>query len=148
MRFSQLAPQHRYSYRLAGVLLVLLPLLPEPPFCDFPLALIFIMAAKEMEKNIMKQTFDRFDADSDGHLQMLEVKELFKSMKWDVSDDNMQKAMAFLDKDHNGTLEFEEFLKFKEYAFQSHVLHEPTLTPKHRNRGALSRLREEEGVGK
>jgi Ca2+-binding EF-hand superfamily protein len=100
--------------------------------------------ANAVELKILKDTFDKFDSDSDGHLQMPEVKALFGSMKWDVSEENMKRAMEFLDKDHNGTLEFEEFLKFKEYAFQSHVLHEPALTPKHRAKGgALGRLREE-----
>ena len=97
----------------------------------------------EIQKKIMRDTFDKFDADSDGHLQMGEVKALFASMKWDIGEENMKKAMEFLDKDHNGSLEFDEFLKFKEYAFQSHVLHEPKLSPKHRG-GALQRLRGEE----
>lgn len=57
-----------------------------------------------------KETFDFFDKDKDGILDINDLRELFKSMGADLSDDAIMDYINEVDYDGNGTIEFKEFL--------------------------------------
>lgn len=56
--------------------------------------------------NELKETFDFYDNNSDGCLDVYDLRELFKSMGYDLCDDAIQDKINEVDYDGNGTIEF------------------------------------------
>lgn len=58
----------------------------------------------------LKETFDFYDKDQDGCLDIHDLQDLFKSKGVEISDDAVQDMINEVDYDGNGTIEFQEFL--------------------------------------
>jgi len=52
---------------------------------------------------------------------MNELKALFQELGWDHEPEDLKEAATKLDKDSNGTIEFDEFLKFATVVGQSRI---------------------------
>lgn len=58
----------------------------------------------------LKQAFQFFDSDSDGHITVKELSQALTSLGKTTSLADAEKIVKKLDLDHNGTLDFTEFL--------------------------------------
>lgn len=58
----------------------------------------------------LKESFDFYDNNCDGCLDIDDIQEFFKSQGFDMSDDGIQDLINEVDYDGNGTIEFQEFL--------------------------------------
>ena len=63
---------------------------------------------------MLKEAFDKFDKNKDGHISSSELKVVLQAMGQDPSDDVVQKMLKFVDKDNSGTIEFGEFCTYME----------------------------------
>lgn len=57
-----------------------------------------------------KEAFSVFDEDGGGTIETSELKELFKRLGHDVSDEEIDAIVEEYDADHNGEIDFNEFL--------------------------------------
>lgn len=55
--------------------------------------------------------FRIFDDNGSGELDVSEAKKAFTEMRLGLTDRDMQKAFFLFDRDHNGTINYEEFLR-------------------------------------
>lgn len=71
-----------------------------------------IMEVTQEERDVLKQTFDDFDKDGNGQLDISELAQVLTAFSKGKkpSDAEVSKIFAIADKDKNGTIEFEEFL--------------------------------------
>jgi Ca2+-binding EF-hand superfamily protein len=60
-------------------------------------------------KDNIRQVFDLFDADGSGGIDSKEFHELLYSTGELLTDEQVEQCLAVLDKDHNGSISFEEF---------------------------------------
>lgn len=68
------------------------------------------MPAPESKKAFVK-VFDRFDADKSGYLDVAEVKEAFRILTGaEIANQDYEDLMKKFDFDHNGSIDFDEFL--------------------------------------
>lgn len=70
------------------------------------------MEVTQEERDVLKQTFDDFDRDGNGQLDISELAQVLTAFSKGKkpSDAEVSKIFAIADKDKNGTIEFEEFL--------------------------------------
>lgn len=64
------------------------------------------------ERNDIKKHFESFDRDGDGHITVEEVGQVVASIGEKATEAELKKYIAEVDLDNNGTIEFEEFIKF------------------------------------
>jgi len=76
---------------------------------------------KTRKLNIFRMLFDRYDKDESKSIESCELVNLMKDLKWDASPEAVSKALRTLDKDSNGTIEFDEFIKWTDYAWSEHA---------------------------
>jgi len=67
---------------------------------------------------IYKAAFDRYDKDGNGTMDSAELKDLLTELGWRHSDIREKQILAVLDKDNNGTIDLDEFLKWTEYSWK------------------------------
>lgn len=60
----------------------------------------------------LRETFNHFDLDHNGHMEARELAKLLTTLGGDEAADELDEAMSALDVDHNGTIEFEEFVEW------------------------------------
>jgi hypothetical protein len=72
------------------------------------------MPLSPAEKKELKTHFDSFDQDGNGHITVPELGQVMKSIGESASDAELKKLIAEVDKDSNGTIEFDEFVVFVE----------------------------------
>ena len=72
----------------------------------------------QQDRTILKTAFDRVDGDGSGVISMTEMTEFLSQLGWDLT---AQQAFTFLDKDESDSLTFEEFLRWKGFAWQHKV---------------------------
>jgi Ca2+-binding EF-hand superfamily protein len=65
--------------------------------------------ATAKRRNRARDLFDRFDADKNGHLDLVELGQLCAALGSPLSDAELRRVLECIDTDHNGTIEFEEF---------------------------------------
>lgn len=58
----------------------------------------------------LREAFDQFDRDGNGHIDKAEFAELLESIDPGMSDEQMEIGFSEVDKDGSGTIEFGEFL--------------------------------------
>lgn len=58
-----------------------------------------------------------------------ELEKLFEAMYWDSSQQSIQKCLDYLDKDKNGAIGFDEFMKWGLYTWENQVLKPSTTSP-------------------
>ncbi|KAK2156110.1 hypothetical protein LSH36_221g01014 [Paralvinella palmiformis] len=58
----------------------------------------------------MRAVFVEFDQNGDGFIDKKELKEVFGQMGTIMSDDDIDRLMTLCDKDHDGLINYEEFL--------------------------------------
>ncbi|KAK2159988.1 hypothetical protein LSH36_142g04012 [Paralvinella palmiformis] len=61
-------------------------------------------------KAAMRAVFVEFDQNGDGFIDKKELKEVFGQMGTIMSDDDIDRLMTLCDKDHDGLINYEEFL--------------------------------------
>ena len=76
----------------------------------------------------MRQIFDRADVSGNGKLSHDEIEVCIQQLGW--TDVTSETVFSFLDKDQNLTLEFDEFLKWSQFAWKTRVLSFPKAPPK------------------
>lgn len=59
--------------------------------------------------NELRQTFDRFDRDSNGVIDYAEFCELLDALDSDMEDESRRIGFDIIDTDHGGTIDFDEF---------------------------------------
>mmetsp|Transcript_89212 Transcript_89212/g.158150 ORF Transcript_89212/g.158150 Transcript_89212/m.158150 type:complete len:360 (-) Transcript_89212:119-1198(-) len=64
---------------------------------------------REDKEDYLLQTFKQWDKNGDGQLSLQELSKVLQTCGIDYSQTEMQKLMAAVDLDKNGTVEFEEF---------------------------------------
>ncbi len=64
----------------------------------------------EDERAEYYEAFKLFDKDGDGNITIIELKEVMKSLNIMPTDTELQDMVNEVDRDKNGTIEFEEFL--------------------------------------
>jgi len=69
-------------------------------------------AITSVEKADIKKHFDSFDRDGDGHITVSELAQVVASIGERATDAELKKYIAEVDADNNGTIEFDEFIKF------------------------------------
>ena len=57
----------------------------------------------------IKQIFEIYDEDKSGSLETMELGMVFKSLKVELSDDELERCAIDIDTDGSGTITFEEF---------------------------------------
>jgi len=70
------------------------------------------MPLTSSEKQEIKKQFDRFDQDGDGHITVSEISAVLKTIGESATDAEIKKMIVDVDMDHNGTIEWEEFVQF------------------------------------
>lgn len=71
-----------------------------------------VLSAKE--KAELKPQFDAFNASGSGHITVSELGAVMKAIGEPATQEQLKKLIAEVDKDENGTIEFEEFCQFVE----------------------------------
>eukprot|EP01059_Diplonema_ambulator_P034016 TRINITY_DN7427_c0_g1_i2.p1 TRINITY_DN7427_c0_g1~~TRINITY_DN7427_c0_g1_i2.p1 ORF type:complete len:583 (+),score=284.26 TRINITY_DN7427_c0_g1_i2:880-2628(+) len=64
----------------------------------------------EREREVIRKVFDMFDANGNGNIEVCELQNVAKELKYSMSDEEAQEAMAELDTNNDHQLGFEEFL--------------------------------------
>ena len=63
----------------------------------------------EAELANMRRMFDKYDTDGNGHMETSELRNFITiDLEYDISDSDLEKVIALLDKDASGVLEFED----------------------------------------
>ena len=62
-----------------------------------------------MNDDELRETFDHFDRDDNGHIDFSEFNELLDSMNSDIDDMARRLGFDVIDTDGNGSVEFDEF---------------------------------------
>merc|ERR1712045_213221 len=62
------------------------------------------------QQKIFQEAFDFFDRDSDGQITKDEILTVMTNLGVEVSEEDLDKRMKEFDKDHNGIVEFSEFV--------------------------------------
>jgi hypothetical protein len=78
--------------------------------------------AASRKRLIFKQAFDHYDVDLSGTIDTGELGFLLADLGWDASKQEVAKAALVLDKDANGTVDLEEFLRWTEYAWKHQAM--------------------------
>jgi len=60
----------------------------------------------------LRETFNHFDLDGNGRMDTKELANLLTSLGGDDAADGLDAAIAALDSDGNGTIEFDEFVEW------------------------------------
>ena len=60
----------------------------------------------------MKQVFDAFDVNKDGHITSGELKTVLKKLGQNPTDAEIAEFIKVCDVDKNGTIEFNEFCRY------------------------------------
>lgn len=60
----------------------------------------------------LRESFDHFDRDNNGHIDRSEFGELLEAMGAEMSTEEADIGFDLIDADHNGTIELEEFLQW------------------------------------
>ena len=68
---------------------------------------------KEVDDDMamIKEAFDLFDKDSDGTIELSELKAVMNDLGRSVSDEELEEMMNDVDADGNGSIDFDEFYK-------------------------------------
>lgn len=66
-------------------------------------------SVRAQQERELKEVFDLFYTDGDGHVDVKEMKALFLSLGNDLSEEKVREIVHELDVDGNGTIEFDEF---------------------------------------
>jgi calmodulin len=66
------------------------------------------LTADEIEE--IKEIFNHFDANNDGVIQRSEFKALLEALDADLEPDEIQAGLDSLDDNHNGVIDFDEFV--------------------------------------
>lgn len=83
---------------------------------------------QKISKNeILKASFDEFDENNSGTMACGELKNMFEKLKWNSDDESIQQCLQYLDKNANGKIDFNEFLKWTEFAWRHQVLNTQNL---------------------
>ncbi|TMW63729.1 hypothetical protein Poli38472_002670 [Pythium oligandrum] len=70
-----------------------------------------LLAIRVQQEAILRDAFDRYDADHSGSIDRTEFKSMFKEeLCQPLSDEQVTEAMAAMDKSGNGLIEFDELL--------------------------------------
>jgi hypothetical protein len=78
----------------------------------------------DRKRAIYKAAFDKFDDDNSGTMDTAELETLLKELGWDHSVEALEQASDVLDKDKDGSIDLEEFMKWTEYAWKSQALNQ------------------------
>mmetsp|Transcript_16059 Transcript_16059/g.22586 ORF Transcript_16059/g.22586 Transcript_16059/m.22586 type:complete len:155 (+) Transcript_16059:55-519(+) len=77
---------------------------------------------EQRKLEVLKAVFEQFDANHNGTMESCELREVMKQLGWSHTDEEVERALQILDKDGNGTIELEEFVKFGQYARKQRIL--------------------------
>lgn len=62
-----------------------------------------------MDDEDLRDSFEHFDKDGDGRIDLEEFGELCRALGGDIEDAHRDVGFSAIDKDHNGYIDFEEF---------------------------------------
>ena len=85
----------------------------EPIICDQEAAPL-----EQQERTALKTGFDKVDAEGSGAINFEQMTQFIDDLGWNLT---AQAAFDFLDKGQSDTLTFEEFLRWKGFAWQHKV---------------------------
>jgi Ca2+-binding EF-hand superfamily protein len=81
------------------------------------------------KREIYAACFQKYDVDGSNSMDASELQSLLTDMGWtNVTNADVQEALAVLDQDGNGTIELDEFLQWSLYAWETFVLQSPGRT--------------------
>ncbi len=64
----------------------------------------------EEQKQEIKEAFDLFDTEGLGNIDAKELKVAMRALGFDPKKDEIRKIIIDMDRDHNGTIEYQDFL--------------------------------------
>ncbi|MCB9745492.1 MAG: EF-hand domain-containing protein [Alphaproteobacteria bacterium] len=64
----------------------------------------------EEELQELRETFDHYDRDKSGAIDVVELSSLIEALGMDISDEELEVAMMSLDADESGVIELDEFV--------------------------------------
>ncbi len=67
-----------------------------------------------MHKRELRETFDAYDANSDGTISMIEFSRLLEALGAGMSDEEIRIGFAEIDTNHSGSIDFKEFVAWWE----------------------------------
>lgn len=68
------------------------------------------MPMTEEREQELRETFDHFDRDGNGQIDLDEFRQLLAAMRADTSDAEAELGFSELDRDGNGTIDFDELV--------------------------------------
>merc|ERR1711890_42957 len=71
----------------------------------------------EEQKDQFERLFYSFDTDKDGQITTAELNTVMKSLGQQASDEELKAMIGKMDKDNNGYIDLQEFLKFCAQSF-------------------------------
>ncbi|KNC85284.1 hypothetical protein SARC_02508, partial [Sphaeroforma arctica JP610] len=67
-------------------------------------------------------SFNKYDFDKSGAIDVDELTKLFDELNWAHDEKSVKIALASMDADNSGTIEFDEFKKWAEFAYSFRIL--------------------------
>merc|ERR1711998_248751 len=75
-----------------------------------------VLRAEDMNLQACRRTFDRFDANKSGEIDIRELQQLTRSLGLSMDRESINNAMFELDQNRNGSISFDEFWSWWQYA--------------------------------
>lgn len=78
---------------------------------------------------ILGRAFSRYDLDKSGTIDRNEMRLLLADLGWADDDNSVNRIFRILDEEDEGSLTYEQFMKWTEFAFASRVLYRADMFP-------------------
>eukprot|EP01134_Creolimax_fragrantissima_P003947 CFRG3947T1 len=102
------------------------------------------MANYNLCHEILRKSFDKYDFDSNGSIDVQELCKLFNDLEWTYDTKSLNMALAYMDSDNSATIDWEEFKKWADFAYSFRVLKRTDTRDAITTRSRLSLVHEDE----
>lgn len=92
------------------------------------------MSPCEARSSVLGRAFSRYDLDKSGTIDRNEMRLLLADLGWADDDDSINRIFCILDEENEGSLTYEQFMKWTEFAFASRILYRADMFPHSRNK--------------
>lgn len=89
---------------------------------------------RDARTSILGRAFSQYDLDKSGTIDRNEMRLLLADLGWADDNDSVNRIFCILDEDDEGSLTYEQFMKWTEFAFASRVLYRADMFPQSWNK--------------